>query len=193
MIRFLLLSLALWSSCADAAVLTFIEAKPHDVDQCKAILTALHAEALEEVDRPEKFVVLDTTDYATDLPASLTNLLTAPPDRRTHQLFGPGGTSLPPGAPFYVIAHLDLGPPDQASGQAALLRYMNAARHAPGNLGLEAWQQTNRPNHFNLVSAWSTRAQLDDFAASAATRNYRATVAPLIGSLYDERLYRRIR
>ena len=81
---------------------------------------------------------------------------------------------------------------DQARGQAALLRVMDAARHSQGNSSFEAWQQTNRPNHFNIVALWSSLGRLNDFAASAAAREYRTSVAPLIGSLYDERFYRRV-
>ena len=54
------------------------------------------------------------------------------------------------------------------------------------------WQQTNRPNHFNLVAAWGNTRRFDEFAAGTATREYRLAVTPLIGSLYDERPYHRI-
>jgi hypothetical protein len=42
------------------------------------------------------------------------------------------------------------------------------------------------------VAGWSTLRHFDAFAAGAATREYRLAVTPIIGSLYDERLYRRV-
>jgi quinol monooxygenase YgiN len=209
-------------------VLTFIEVRSDAVAKGKAILARydsvlkhrgpdLQVETLEEIGRPERFVVLESAPRAEDLPkaeaetqdnlAPLNELLTALPDRRTNREFAPAATATRTVAPkhgdpgdgisgggtaLYVVAHLDLGPPDQARGTTALQGLMAAARRAPGNLSFEAWQQTNRPNHFNLVAVWSSRTGFDDFAAGAAAREYRATIGPLIGSPYDERLYRAV-
>jgi len=210
-----------------ARVLTFIEVRTDSIDKAKTILARyesalarhradLAVETLEEIGRPERFVVLERAARAGDLAtaeaaaqdnlAPLNELLTALPDRRTNREFAAiananatqtappkhsdPGTGGPPA--LYVVAHLDLGPPDQARGTAALRGLVAAARRAPGNLRFEAWQQANRPNHFNLVGVWSSRTGFDDFTAGAAAREYRATVGPLIGSPYDERLYRLI-
>ena len=211
-----------------ARVLTFIEVRTDSIDEAKTILARyesalarhradLAVETLEEIGRPERFVVLESAPRAEDLPkaeaetqdnlAPLNELLTALPDRRTNREFAPAATATRTVAPkhgdpgdgisgggtaLYVVAHLDLGPPDQARGTTALQGLMAAARRAPGNLSFEAWQQTNRPNHFNLVAVWSSRTGFDDFAAGAAAREYRATIGPLIGSPYDERLYRAV-
>jgi quinol monooxygenase YgiN len=199
-----------------AKVLTFIEVRSDAVDRSKTLLkqyeAALrrnagppHVEIVEEIDRPERFVVIETAGNADALAAaeagaqqvlgSLNDWLTAPMDRRTHRDFGdvPASTTNESATTgLYVISHLDLGPPDQARGQTALTQVIDAARHSPGNLRFAAWQQANRPNHFNIVAVWSSRTKLNDFAASAAARAFRTSVGPLIGSLYDERLYRRI-
>jgi quinol monooxygenase YgiN len=202
-----------------ARALTFIEVRRDAVDRGKAILqqyeTALrqaasspHVEVLQELGRPERFVLIETarrTDELAGVEAGaqqiltpLNDLLTAPLDRRAHREFGDvsAGTktdSAAKSAPgdIYVIAHLDLGS-DQARGQAALNQLTGAARDSPGNLRFEVWQQSSRPNHFNIVARWSSRGPLDEFTASAAAREFRASVAPLIGSLFDDRHYRRI-
>ena len=201
-----------------ARVLTYFEANSHAVDRCKSrlnqYLTAVrqysslaNVMVLQEIDRPQRFIVLETADRTIDLAAAevrgqqvltaLNPLLIAPADRRTHRDFAdvpapPVASVASAPAKIYVVAHLDLGPPDQARGQAALAKMVAAARNSPGNLRFDAWQQSNRPNHFNIVAAWSSQAALDDFANSAAAREYRVSVALLIGSPYDERLYRRI-
>jgi quinol monooxygenase YgiN len=202
-------------------VLTFIEVRHDAIDRGTAILrqykTALHpdgaslrVEILEEIARPERFAILESAtridaltgaeERAQDILTSLNGLLIAPPDRRTNREFANPATATPgkvseflksPSA-LYVVAHLDIGPPDQAKGVAALARLIDAARHSEGNILFEAWQQSNRPNHFNLISSWSTRAQLNEFTDGAPAREFRASVAPLIGSPYDERIYQRL-
>ena len=226
------------TQAAPARVLTFIEVRADAVARARDILQkyesalrqhggGLEVEALEEIGRPERFVVLESAAVAgalapaeaaaQDTLAPLNELLTALPDRRTNREFaapanetqtamsrhGKSGArhtnsataTNQPGnerPALYVVAHLDLAPPDQARGATALQGLIAAARRAPGNLRFAAWQQTNRPNHFNLVAAWSSRTGFDDFTAGAAAREYRATIGPLIGSPYDERLYRLI-
>src|SRR5262249_31486244 len=158
----------------------------------------LRVEVLEEIGRPERFVILESATRADELDgpeasaaavlASLSDLLTAPPDRRTHRELtdipaksvAGGAGSKGASSDLYVIAHLDIGPPDQGRGVTALRRFVDAARQNPGNLRFEAWQQTNRPNHFNLVARWTSRAKLDELTWSAAAREYRASVGPLI-------------
>ena len=66
------------------------------------------------------------------------------------------------------------------------------ARQSEGNLGFVAWQQTERPNHFNLISGWLSDSQFRAFAATRAARDFRRIVGPLLGSPYDERLFRRV-
>jgi quinol monooxygenase YgiN len=229
-LRFALAIAALWlTGTAEAAaaeptkVLTFIEVRSGAVDRCKTILkhyaAALRQHSntgvVQEIGRPERFVVIETAaglealaaaeSGAQSILASLDEFLTAPPDRRTHSDFGGvrfggapfgGAPTSPvtdlPAKGLYVIFHLDLGPPDQKRGEAARSQVIDAARHSPGNLRFEAWQQSNRPNHFNIVEVWSDRAKLNDFTAGTAAREFRTTVGPLIGSLFDERLYERI-
>ena len=118
---------------------------------------------------------------------------TEPLDRRANRAFRDDTPSAPaPSRALYAVTHLDLAPVDEARGTTALQHLVDAARKSPGNLRFEAWQQANRPNHFNLIASWSSRASLDEFTHSAAAREYRAIVAPLIGSPYDERLYQRL-
>jgi quinol monooxygenase YgiN len=205
---------------APARVLTFVEVRSDAVDRCKTLLTRyekalrqhaarFYVEVVEEIDRRQRFILLESADGLAELATAeaserhvlepLSDWLVAPLDRRTHVDFS--DVTAPSQAPsvkqdapmsVYVIAHLDLGPPDQARGQAALAKMVEEARRSPGNLRFAAWQQSNRPNHFNIIAVWRSQAAFDDFSASAGAREYRASVAPLIGSPYDERLYRRI-
>jgi len=169
---------------------------------------ATRVRVLQETARPSRFVVLEAAENPDELMRAesdsrgllepLEAMLIAPADRRSHEDFDLD--SLPaakqdvrePSASVCVLAHVDIGPPDRLGGEAALRQLADAARHAPGNLRFEIWQQTDRTNHFNLVAVWSSRASFDSFAASAPAREFRKTVARLLGSLYDDRIYHRV-
>ena len=112
----------------------------------------------------------------------LTDELTAPPDLRMNREFGEvapaTGAKADVRANVYVVAHLDIGAPapDRARVETALRQLSVAARQSEGNLRFDVWQQTDRTNHFNLISGWISESQFRAFAASRAARDFRRTV-----------------
>jgi len=130
------------------------------------------------------------------LGGDLRGALTAPPDRRRNRGFDEVAVAADAKADVranvYVVAHLDIGVPDRARTEAALRQLAAAARQSAGNVRFDIWQQTDRANHFNVISGWISESQFYAFAASHAARDFRQTVGPLLGSPYDERLYRRV-
>ena len=206
------------SAAAPARVSTFIEVRTDGVERAERLLRAyaeaLHAgdsaariALLQETDRRERFVLLESAADSQRLLTlemqeqprvdSLSALLAAPLDRRTHRDFGPASAAGPSAEhggsskqPLYVVAHVDIAGPVSAGPQAALERVATAARGAAGNIDFEVWQQSNRGNHFNVIAEWNARPDFERFASSEAAREFRASVAPVLGSLYDERLYR---
>ena len=201
-------------SSQPARVLTFIEAGTTAADRCKAILrkyqqtlqqgpTPPRVRVLQEVGRPERFAVLTTAEHGEDLSGveqkaapvldSLGTVLVAPPDRHTNRDFVPAAHAATDSAnDIYVIIHIDVGPPDRAKGEAALTRLAGDARASAGNTRFDLWQQLDRSNHFNIVAAWGSRAKYDEFVAGAGGREFRLTLAPMLASPYDARLFRPI-
>lgn len=161
--------------------------------------------SLQEISRPERFVVLEREppDVLTArgrgtraLIEGLTDDLAAPPDQRLNREFGETATATSPRvdarADFYVVTHVDIASPDRSRVETALYKLAAAARQTDGNLGFEILQQIDRPNHFNLISAWLGESPFHAFTSGAAAREFRQTVGPLLGSPYDERLFRRV-
>ena len=126
----------------------------------------------------------------------LTDDLIAPPDQRLNREFDEIATApslrVDARANFYVVTHVDIAPPDQSQIETALRKLAAAARQSDGNLGFEILQQIDRPNHFNLISAWIGESPFRTFTSGAAARQFRQTVGPFLGSPYNERLYRRV-
>ncbi len=200
--------------------LTFIEVRSDSIERASALLreyaqalrqgsTPVDVQLLQQIERPEHFALLESADRPEPITGrersaqptlqSASSLFTAPLDRRTHHGFGPScrhpagaASSESPdgGHPIYAITHLDIAGPVRPAVQAALERLATEACRTAGNERFEIWQQIERGNHFNLIALWRSRADLEAFAASVAARDFRGTVGPRLGALYDERLYR---
>jgi quinol monooxygenase YgiN len=169
---------------------------------------------LQEIDRPDRFALVESAahagfpgtveDRARTALRGLDPLLVAPLDRRVHRDFISGCVRTSGGASLslprlhegdgerilYVLAHVDIAGRPQPGAEAALRELTHAGCAAPGNLAFHVWQQSNRGNHFNLVAAWMDRSHWASFTSGMAARQFRDSVGPMLGSLYDERLYR---
>ena len=224
------------STPADTAVptvltVTYLEARTAAIGPARALLqrqvarersaavsrsaSAFHVQVLQEIDRPERWELLEEAGDQGELQAietaaapvrsQLQRLLVAPPDqRRNHELphdsrpfhaaLMPDRRGSAPRHALYALVHLDISATQDQSGVVgAIGQLLQAARAARGNLRAEAWQQDAHPNHFALIFVWATRTDHDAFVAGASARRFRDFVAPLLGSPYDERLGRRLR
>jgi quinol monooxygenase YgiN len=89
-----------------------------------------------------------------------------------------------------VVTHVDVFPPRKDDAVGLLKVLGDTARKEDGNLRYEVVQQTNRPNHFTVIEIWKDRKAFNAHLAGVLVRAFRDRLAPMSGSLYDERLYR---
>ena len=75
-------------------------------------------------------------------------------------------------------------------GMAVLQAIIEKSRSDPGNLRFDLLIQDSRRNHMTLVESWRSSDLKTTHSRATHTRDYRDALAPLMGSLYDERLYR---
>ncbi len=218
-LAFVLLKIAI-ASAADinaglAPVLTFFEVRVEmrghtaNVLRQKAEAVGEHpsqqAIVLQEIARPERFAALERQALGVSsadgrdsgaLSMGIAEDLIAPPDQRFTREFDDTSTSTRPrvdaSANLYVITNLDIAASNLTQAELALHNLATAVRQINGNRGVEMLRQANHANHFNLVSAWTGEAPFHAFAASVGARHFRQTIAPLLGSPYDERLYSRV-
>ena len=61
-----------------------------------------------------------------------------------------------------------------------------------GAARFDVYQQTNRPNHFTVVEVWKDQAAMDAHAVAAHTKEFRQKLGPMLGALYDDRLFKAI-
>jgi quinol monooxygenase YgiN len=157
-------------------------------------------EVLQRIDRPNHFAVLATWNdqkafeahraaaAMTELRDKLQAILASPNDERSHQ----GLSVAPPvigAGTVRVVTHVDVIPPRKDDGVALLKQLAEASRKDAGNLRFDVVQQASRPNHFTVIEVWTDRKAFDAHGMAAHNRQFRERLAPMSGSLYDERIY----
>lgn len=162
------------------------------------------ADVYQEIGRSNHFVLIETwntrtsfadheqTAHTLQFRAQLRAIQRSPFDQRvTHGfLIDPMPTVAGPAA-LYVVTHVDV-PGTQREATEGLLRQLSAPTRAdPGHVRFDIYQQDEpRANHFTLFAVWNSRPAFDDYGSTAHWLQFREALAPLLGALYDERLYR---
>ena len=192
---------------------TYVEVVPPSTAQGAALLRQyreasrkdagnVRFEVLQRLDRPNQLTVLaawtDQKAFEAHLAAAATRefrdklrpLLSSPNDEPLHNGLSVGPAPAPGAAgAVYVVTHVDVIPPRKDDAVALLKQLGEDSRKDAGNVRFDVVQQTNRPNHFTVVEAWTNRQAFDAHGMAAHTRQFRDQLAPMSGSLYDERLY----
>ncbi len=174
---------------------------------------ALEVRVFQEIGRPSRLMLIETwhdqADYdahlagqgSDALKASLRPVELGVTDLRVHRVLPadpssqrPAPRAAPPAAEaVFVMTHLDVPPPFFAALQPPLKAFVATTSKQPGALSFEVLQHVPpRQNHLTLVEAWSTRAAFEADRDSLSARAFRDTTVPILGALYDERLYREI-
>jgi quinol monooxygenase YgiN len=169
---------------------------------CRQESSNQRCEIVRRLEQPNQFVTLQIWDRATSFDAHAQNpatiairdkfrpMLASPYDQRVHRALSVGPPRpLAPGLPLCVVTHVDVVPPRAADAAALLTRMAESGRKDAANARLEVLQQTNRPNHFSVVELWSDRKAFEAHAMTPAVIEFRNELQPMVGSLYDQRLY----
>jgi quinol monooxygenase YgiN len=199
-------------------VATYVEVMPNAVVPGIALLKQyrdasskddgnLRAVALAEIERPNRFVVVEAWRDKAALEAHNENaaalevrlkfrdklkaIADAPYDERiTNALYVTQGKNESRSSTLYVVTHVDVIPAGKDDCMAALKAMSVDTAGDAGNISYEVLQQANRGNHFTVVEAWTDRKALDAHAMAAHTRAFRDKLSPIAGALYDERIYK---
>jgi len=192
-------------------VITYFDLRPDRVKEGMTLLKAYrqasrteagaHAITLvAESGRPNRFLIAeawaeqaafaghDKAASAAGLRAKLAPIAQSPPDQRVHHGFATAPGSR--GGAVFIATHVDVIPPRQKETEALLSRLAEDSRKDAGNLVFDVFQQEGRANHFGVWAVWQNLRAFDRHQDAAHTTQFRAALAPLLGALYDERLYR---
>ena len=195
-----------------AYVITYIEVTPAATEQTSDLLVA-HAEAsrrddgnslfqvLQRIGRPNHFALIETWEdadaqaahadaaHTTAFRAGLEPLLYSPYDERRHSQVQVAHSRTADDA-IYGLTHVDVIPTGLDAGVAFLATLTGASRQDAGNLRFDVLAQDSRRNHMTLVESWENADTQAAHSDTAHAQEFRASILPLSGSLYDERLYK---
>jgi quinol monooxygenase YgiN len=156
----------------------------------------------QEVSRANRFLILEIwkdqaafdahgkSTATTALAEEFKAIQNAPLDVRVHNGMAVVDSPAAGTDALVVASHVDVPPPRKDELVAALTPLAEQSRKVAGNQRFEVWQQTNRPNHFTVVEAWRGQRAYDARGSAAPQRTFRDKLGPMLGALYDERLYR---
>jgi quinol monooxygenase YgiN len=95
---------------------------------------------------------------------------------------------------LYVATHVDVPGARREEAEALLKRLFEPSRIDPGHVRYDIYQQNEpRTNHFTIFAAWDNQRAFDAYGGTPHWLQFREALAPMLGALYDERLYRKIR
>ena len=196
-------------------VATYVELVPAGIGEGGALLKQYRdaarkdagnqrMELLQEAGRPTRFALLaiwaDQKAFEAHAKAAptlqfrdkLKAVNAAPYDERVHSGMSVGARDALRAGSVVVVTHVDV-PGSFKDAVVPLLKELgDASRKELGNLRFEVQQQGNRPNHFTVVEVWADLKTYDAHVGAAHTRQFRDKLGPMVGALYDERLYRAI-
>ena len=204
-------------SSGPAYIVTYIEVVPTAANQTVGLIRQLGAasrketgnlrfEVLHRMHQTSHFAILEVwTDEAAqsthagaahtkEFRAKLEPLLRAPYDERPHTALSVGAMTAGPAdgakGAIYAITHVDVIPKAKDQGVDLVKQLAEGGRKGKDNVRFEALTQSSRPNHMTIVEIWKDSNAVDAHAVADHTKKFRDGLAPISGSLYDERLYR---
>lgn len=160
--------------------------------------------ALQEQGRANRFVIIEAWQdqaafdrhqaaaHTTQFRAGLQAIQAAPYDQRLNTGFAldPQAGTAPADAVF-VVTHVDVPGPFREQAETLQRQLVEAGRHDAGHVRYEVYQQYEpRTNHFTMFTVWDSPAAFDSHGGTAHWAAFRAALGPMLGALYDERLYR---
>ena len=161
-------------------------------------------EVLRNVYRSDQFAIMETwqdeqarkafleSSAASDFTTNLAPLLTAAYDERQqgvldHEIDSRDTDSQE--AALYLLTHVDIGRQGTAKAEGLLKTVAADARAHEGNMRFNVYVQTTRSNHFTIVEVWGSQQLYLTHSETENFKSFRHQVQPMMGSLYDERMY----
>jgi quinol monooxygenase YgiN len=90
--------------------------------------------------------------------------------------------------PVCVVAYLEVVPGKEKQAQRLIADYVAGAKHASGVLAIDALVRDGYPDQFALIEQWQSAKSREDYAATAAAQQFRASLSKIESAGVDERI-----
>jgi quinol monooxygenase YgiN len=194
------------------SVVSYIEVLPGSEAKALGILRALKAASVKEagsksfaifqrVGSPHHFGVLEqwadnaareahlAQPHVKQARERLAAIETAPYDERPHRALATGPAQAAVASAITCITHVDFVPVYREEGERMLKMLAEGSRPEKGAARFDVLTQSTRPNHMTLIEVWNTKGAWRRHLAAKHTKDFRLSLLPRTGSLYDERIY----
>jgi quinol monooxygenase YgiN len=195
-------------------VVTYFEVRPDRADAAMVFIRQYvkdsqgeegcgGVEIVQELHRRNRIVVIESWQaesafkahesaaHVANFRSKVAEIHKSPFDQRVHNDFAVGSKSTPLSrSELFAVTHVDVPPPRKDETEALLKATAEKIRAQAGNMRLDVFQQTARPNHFTMVAVWKDEAAFAAHETHPDTRQFREALGPMLGALYDERLYK---
>src|ERR1700758_1803828 len=91
------------------------------------------------------------------------------------------GASAQSAQSYYVVAHVDVPPPNTTKTVALLKQFAADTRRQPGLIRIDIQEEDALPNHFAVISVWRDKAAFEAHQGTATTKRFREELYPLLG------------
>jgi len=199
-------------------IVTYFEVYSSDILKTKFLLKELtdsiikedgnlRFEVVQRIGQPDQFAILEAwqdissltrhqkSEKVTAFKDKLNVLLRSSYDERPHYALQVGKVMVPHAELknlIFAITHVDIVPTIKDQGIALVKDISTISPKDPGNIRFEALTQISRPNHMTIVEIWANEDAIKNHASQKHKKDFRVTLSPMSGSLYDERFYKLI-
>ncbi|HEY5623890.1 MAG TPA: antibiotic biosynthesis monooxygenase, partial [Gammaproteobacteria bacterium] len=156
---------------------------------------------LQRIGRPNHLALIETWENADAqaahaasghirrLRADLAPLLYSPYDERLHTNLHVADGTISAGS-IFGLTHVDFAPTYLEEGLGHVAELVMSSRQHDGVVRFDVLTQANRRNHMTVVESWESAGAQEAHTVREDTIAFRNAAGPLMGALYDERLYR---
>jgi quinol monooxygenase YgiN len=164
----------------------------------------LMVSAYQEIGRDNRFVVIETwQDHAAftshekaaktvAFRDKLKAIHNSPYDQRINTGFAIDPATKTGGSrAIYVVTHVDVPGAMRTQAETLLKQLFESSRVDAGHIRYDVYQQYEpRTNHFTVFAAWDSQRAFEAYGSTPHWLQFREALAPMLGALYDERLYK---
>jgi quinol monooxygenase YgiN len=194
------------------SVVSYIEVAPGLEAKALGILKVLKAASIKEtgsksfalfqrISSPHHFAVLEVWADNAAREAHLAQahvklareqlvaIETGPYDERPHRPLATGPAQTAAARAITCITHVDFVPVYREEGERMLKMLADGSRAEKDAARFDVLTQASRANHMTLIEVWNTRGAWRRHLAAKHTKDFRLSLLPRSGSVYDERIY----
>jgi quinol monooxygenase YgiN len=90
--------------------------------------------------------------------------------------------------PVYAVVYLEVVPGREKQARRLIADYVAGAKHASGVLSIDALTRSGYPGQFALLEQWQSAKSREDYAATPAAQQFRASLGKIESAGIDERI-----